>query len=95
MVYVVSLNSIASPNSSLLNIYLIASLIAEEALTKIPIEYTDFADMFFPDLAFKLPKHIGINNHFIELVDTNGFIRPFKSPASAFIFFDPKSDKFL
>ena len=44
-------------------------MIAEEALTKVPAKYLNFADVFSPDLAFKLPKHIGINNHAIELVD--------------------------
>ena len=47
----------------------IAGLIAEEALTKVPAEYADFADVFSPDLASKLPKHTGINNHPTGLVD--------------------------
>ena len=55
-----------------------AGLIAEEAPTKVPVEYADFA--FSPDLASKLPEHTGINNYAIELVDVNGFIRPSKSP---------------
>ena len=57
-----------------------ADLIAEEAITKVPVEYANFADVFFPDLASKLPKYTEINNHFIKLIDANGFIRPFKSP---------------
>ena len=39
----------------------IAGLIAEEAPTKVPVEYADFADVFSPDLASELPKHTGIN----------------------------------
>ena len=47
----------------------ISGLIAEEAPTKVFAEYLDFADVFSPDLASKLPKHTGINDHAIELVD--------------------------
>ena len=47
----------------------ISGLIAEEAPTKVPAEYSDFADVFSPDLASELPEHTGINNHAIELVD--------------------------
>ena len=47
----------------------ISRLIAEEALTKVSTKYLDFADVFSPDLASKLLKHIRINDHAIELVD--------------------------
>ena len=47
----------------------ISGLIAEEAPTKIPTEYSDFADVFSPDLASELPEHTGINNYAIELVE--------------------------
>ena len=47
----------------------ISGLIAKEAPTKVPAEYSDFADVFSPDLASKLPKHTGINDYAIELVD--------------------------
>ena len=40
----------------------------------------------------KLPKHTEINDCAIELVDANGFIKPFKSPVGAPILFDRKSD---
>ena len=55
----------------------ISSLIAEEASTKVPAKYSNFADVFSPDLAFELPKHTGINNHIIELV--NGQQPPYGS----------------
>ena len=42
---------------------------ANEAFTSIPTEYSDFADVFSPELASKLPEHTGINNHAIDLVD--------------------------
>ena len=42
---------------------------ANEALTSIPTEYSDFADVFSPELASELPEHTGINDHAIELVD--------------------------
>ena len=48
----------------------IAGLIAKKSPTKVSAEYTDFADVFFPDLAFELPKHIEINDHVIKLVDS-------------------------
>ena len=48
----------------------ISGLIAEEAPTKVPAEYLDFADVFSPDLASELPEHTGINDHAIELVDS-------------------------
>ena len=69
------------------------SLIAEETPTKVPVKYADFA--FPPDLASELPEHTEINDHSIELVDANRFIRPSKSPASAPILFDQKLDRSL
>lgn len=47
----------------------IASLIAKKTLTKVPIKYADFANVFSLDLIFKLPKHTMINNHAIKLVN--------------------------
>ena len=32
-------------------------------------EYTDYTDLFSPDSAAELPKHIGINDHPINLID--------------------------
>ena len=47
----------------------ISGLIAEKASTKVPAEYSDFADIFSPDLASKLSEHTGIHNHAIKLVE--------------------------
>ncbi len=47
----------------------IAHLKADEAPTKVPSEYADFADVFSPKLAAELSEHTGINDHVIELVD--------------------------
>ena len=47
----------------------ISGLITEETSTKVPTEYSDFADVFSPDLASKLPKHTEINDHAIELIE--------------------------
>ncbi len=47
----------------------IANLKADEAFTKVRSKYADFADVFSPNLAVELPKHTGINDHAIELVD--------------------------
>ena len=74
VVHVASLSSDASPSSSPLDVHpsrrpQISGLIAEEAPTKVPAEYSDFADVFSSDLASKLPKHTRINNHAIKLVD--------------------------
>ena len=44
-------------------------MIVEEAPTKVPVEYLDFADIFSPDLASELSEHTGINDHAIELVE--------------------------
>ena len=69
-------------------------MIAKEALTKVSIEYVDFADVFSPNLS-KLLEHTGINDHAIKLVDANELMRPSKSPAGAPIFSDRKFDKFF
>ncbi len=47
----------------------IAHLKADEAPTKVPSEYTNFADVFSSKLAAELPEHTRINDHTIELVD--------------------------
>ena len=129
MIYIVhvgSVNSNALPSFSPFDVHpfrssQISGLIAEEAPIKIPAKYLNFANVFFPDLAFELPKHTRINDHAINLVEgcqqppyrpiyslgpveletlktyietnlANGFIRPSKSPASAPILFDQKSN---
>ena len=74
--YVVHVRSVSSntlPNSSPLNVHpswrpQIFGLIAEEAFTKVFAEYSDFANVFSPDLASELLKYTGINDHAIELV---------------------------
>ncbi len=47
----------------------ISHLKVDEALTKVFNEYADFTDVFSSKLAAKLPKHIEINNHTIELLN--------------------------
>ncbi len=47
----------------------ITHLRADEAPTKVPSEYADFADVFSPKLATELPEHTEINDHAIKLVD--------------------------
>ena len=76
VVHVGSVSSDASPSSSLLKLDVhsfrrpqISGLIAEEASTKVPAKYSDFVDVFSPDLVSKLPKHNRINDHAIKLVD--------------------------
>ena len=60
--------------------------------TKIPVVYTNFANVFSPDLASELPERTGVNDYAMELVNAIEFIRLSKSPASAPIFFDWKSN---
>ena len=65
---------VASLNSTPLDIHpfcrpWISSLIAKETPIKVSDEYVDFADIFSPDLPFKLFKHTGINNNAIKLID--------------------------
>ena len=74
VVHVASLSSDASPSFSPLDVHpswrsQISGLIAEEAPTKVPAKYLDFADVFSPDLASELSEHTGINDHAIKLVD--------------------------
>ena len=65
VVYVVSLSS--TPLNTRPQI---SDLIAKEASTKVAANYSDFADLFSPALTSELPKHNGINNHTIELVNS-------------------------
>ena len=76
LVHVESVSSIASPSSFPLDADVhpsrrpqISGLIAKKAPTKVSAKYSDFADVFFPDLASELPEHIRINDYTIELVD--------------------------
>ena len=72
VVYVASLESPSSTQESDIHPSCrvqIAALVANEASTSIPTKYSDFTDVFFLELASKLPDHTGINNHAIELVD--------------------------
>ena len=48
----------------------ISGLIAKETPTKVLAEYSEFADIFSPDLTSKLPKHTKINYHAIKLVNS-------------------------
>ena len=47
----------------------IAVLVANEAPTSIPTEYSDFTDVFSLELASELPEYTEINDHAIKLVD--------------------------
>ena len=72
--YVVDVASLSSTPLTSFNVHpcrrpQVSGLIVEKATTKVLAEYSDFADVFSPDLASKLPEHTGINDHVIELVD--------------------------
>ena len=45
----------------------VTALTSEE--NGIPAEYSDFSDVFSSDSVAELPEHIGINDHFINLLD--------------------------
>ena len=47
----------------------IGLLKADETPTSIPPEYVDFTNIFSKDLVVKLPKHIGMNDHAINLIE--------------------------
>ena len=47
----------------------ISYLKGDEALTKVPSKYADFADIFSAKLAVELPKYTRINNHAIKLLN--------------------------
>ena len=44
-------------------------MVVNKAPASIPIEYSDFADVFFLELVSKFLKYTRINDHAIELVD--------------------------
>ena len=76
-IYIVHVRSVSSDTSlnSLLDVHpshrlQLSGLIAKEALTKVSAKYLDFVDVFSSDLVSELLKHTGINNHTIELVDS-------------------------
>ena len=78
IVHVRSVSSDALPSSSASQLELdvhpswrpqISGLIAKKTLIKVSAKYSDFEDIFSPDLASELPKHTGINDHTIELVE--------------------------
>ena len=72
IVYVASFESPSNNQENDVHLFCraqIAALVANEAPTSIPTEYSDFADVFSSELASELPEHTGINNHAIELVN--------------------------
>ena len=76
VVYVASLNFDTSLSFSPLelNVYpfrklQIFSLIAKKIPIKVSTKYSDFANIFSPDLVSELSKHTGINDHAIKLID--------------------------
>ena len=73
--YVVHIPPLSSTPFIVFNVHLlrrpqISDLIATKALTKVSAKYLDFANISSSDLASKLSKHTGINNHAIKLVDS-------------------------
>ena len=48
----------------------ITGLIAKDAFIKVSTKYSNFADIFSLDLAFKFHKYTGINDHAIKLVNS-------------------------
>ena len=76
VVHVASLSSDASPSFAPLELNVhpsrkpqISGLIAKKAFIKILTMYSDFADIFSPDLASELSEHTRINNHTKEPVE--------------------------
>lgn len=50
------------------NLIQVTGLHQDMARTKIPLKYTDYADVFSLDLAIDLSKNNGINKHVMELI---------------------------
>ena len=69
IVYIAALSIDLGDEMYLLKRTQIAYLKVDEALIKIPSEYADFADVFFPKLGTELPKYPRINDHAIVFVD--------------------------
>lgn len=46
----------------------IRALIANKFPTKVPMEYFNYADVFWPDQGIELPEHFRIYNHAINIV---------------------------
>ena len=69
VVHVAALNVDLSNEMHPLKRAQIAHLKAVEAPIKVSSKYADFTDVFSPKLVVKPPKHMGINNHVIKLVD--------------------------
>ena len=70
--YVIHVASLCSTSLASLNVHpfrelQISGLIAEKAPIKVLTEYSDFADVFSPELATELPEHTKINTHAIDL----------------------------
>lgn len=42
----------------------------DEVFIAISNKYTDFGDIFLPDLITKLSEYIGINDHAIDLINS-------------------------
>ena len=55
----------------------VATLQHDKALTKIPPEYNNYANVFSSDLAMELPGNTDINEHAIKLIEGK---QPFYSP---------------
>ena len=48
---------------------LLAALQQDKALTEIPPEYANYADVFSPNLVMELPENTDINEYVIELAE--------------------------
>ncbi len=69
VVYLAALSIESSDEMHLSKTAQIAHLKVDEAPTKMPVEYTDFADIFSPKLGAELPEYMEINDYAIELVN--------------------------
>ncbi len=59
----------------------IAHLKVDKTPSEVSSKYVDFIDVFSSKLTAELPKHTGINDHAIELVDDQ---QPLYGPISSF-----------
>ena len=72
VVYVTSFKSLSNNQKSNVHLFCIAKivvLVANKASILIFIEYSNFANIFFPELALEFSKYTRINDYAIELVN--------------------------
>lgn len=64
VIHIIVLSALSIPPSRKVKVGL---WLADKNSIKVPIKYSDYVDIFLPNLAIGLPKHTSIENHIIKL----------------------------